>query len=242
MDERKLSRVELFAFPAKTGCSVILKLSCGQEAGWGECVLPGRCGGVDLFKWSRFLRDIRRCTVGEAFLRTSCPDQRRSGPPEQLEMTRLALLDLEARQQGRCLLDLVESPPPLRLAAGAESADFSAYPGAITVASSGRTGRASAPLRHLHPGADGSLFELIHRARKLRSQGFALVLHRDGWIGPACSTLRLLADRLQARWYEKEEDAQPDALCPSAAPRRGTGFDPETALLIDKSVAYCSLL
>lgn len=77
MDQNKLSQIELFAFDSPpfllsgTGQSercwhVVLKLSCGKQCGFAECILSADDTAVDLIRWGSFLMNIRNRTLEEA--------------------------------------------------------------------------------------------------------------------------------------------------------------------------------
>lgn len=76
MDNTRLSRIELFAFHTRpafmhrlepSGCWYgMLKLTCGEQISYGECILCADDNAVDLIKWGAFLKPMRHCTVEEA--------------------------------------------------------------------------------------------------------------------------------------------------------------------------------
>lgn len=77
MDNTRLSRIELFAFNTRpsfmhrlepSGCWYgVLKLTCGEQISYGECILCADDNAVDLIKWGSYLKPMRHCTVEEAF-------------------------------------------------------------------------------------------------------------------------------------------------------------------------------
>lgn len=78
MNQIKLSRIELFAFDSPPSflygaeqadpCNYgVLKLTCGNQSGFGVCILSKDALAVDLIKWGSFLTDIRHHTLEEAF-------------------------------------------------------------------------------------------------------------------------------------------------------------------------------
>ena len=76
MNNARLSRIELFAFNTRpsflsgsesSGCWYgVLKLTCGRQISYGECILCADDNAVDLIKWGSFLKNVRNCTVEEA--------------------------------------------------------------------------------------------------------------------------------------------------------------------------------
>ncbi|CAM4291751.1 hypothetical protein [Paenibacillus typhae] len=76
MINNRLSRIELFAFSSRPsfmhhsepyGCWYgVLKLTCGQQICYSDCVLCAGDHGVDLIKWGSFLKGICHCTIEEA--------------------------------------------------------------------------------------------------------------------------------------------------------------------------------
>lgn len=103
MNQNKLSQIELFAFDAPpfllcgTGQSercwhVILKLSCGKQSGFAECILSADDTAVDLIKWGSFLMNIRNRTLEEALEIVRHKDS--EWAKNQLKLVQTALLKL----------------------------------------------------------------------------------------------------------------------------------------------------
>jgi hypothetical protein len=77
MNNARLSRIELFAFNTRpsflsgsesSGCWYgVLKLTCGRQTGYGECILCADDNAVDLIKWGSYLKSLRHCSIEEAF-------------------------------------------------------------------------------------------------------------------------------------------------------------------------------
>ncbi|MCL6457636.1 MAG: hypothetical protein K6T85_06485 [Gorillibacterium sp.] len=251
MNERKLSQIELFAFDepqcfynevGKLGnCRYgILKLTCGEEMGWGECIMSANTKAVDLIKWGAFLRDISKHSLDEAMAIV-----RRAGSSwqqNQLEVVQMALLDMSARLQGKSLAELVQIQHTLGIAVGAELSTTHNYRKTVKTSSNTWPQKERADTRHIHPVFGSSLIETIRYARQLRNQGFNINIHRDYLIGPARSSLLLLSKTLNAAWSETESESQPIALCGSPSSIYGTGFDLDMPTLVNKSSAYFSVL
>ncbi|WP_040952832.1 hypothetical protein [Gorillibacterium massiliense] len=101
MENCNLSRVELFAFTAqpatqgpdrKTCRPILLRLSCGDRAGYGECLLPDTGKPIDLIRWGAFLKGFRNATLEEAHLLTILHAD--GWTPDQVRMARAALAEL----------------------------------------------------------------------------------------------------------------------------------------------------
>ncbi|MNB71640.1 hypothetical protein D3C75_182130 [compost metagenome] len=112
MDQRSLSRIEVFVFkapwpafcgPESSGNSRfgILKLTCKAGYSWAQGLLCANDRDFDLMKWSSFLRTIRHCRLDEAIeiVRRLSPEWEQT----QREMVQIALLDLQAKLQGKVL-------------------------------------------------------------------------------------------------------------------------------------------
>ncbi|RCX23759.1 hypothetical protein DFP94_1011361 [Fontibacillus phaseoli] len=103
MNSARISRIELFAFDAKPsftkkpqqpGCLyLVLRLSCGEQISYGECVVPKKDNGMDLIKWGAFLRCIRFATLEEGFMAVRFHE--REWTTSQLELLQSALSGLQ---------------------------------------------------------------------------------------------------------------------------------------------------
>ncbi|WP_342565590.1 hypothetical protein NST84_10910 [Paenibacillus sp. FSL R7-0345] len=95
----RLSRIELFAFSSRPsfmhhsepyGCWYgVLKLTCGKQICYSDCVLCAGDHAVDLIKWGSFLKGICHCTIEEAddYVRL----HGREWTPDQLILLKAAL-------------------------------------------------------------------------------------------------------------------------------------------------------
>lgn len=112
MEQRRLSRIEVFVFkapwPAFGGLEIsgssrcgILKLTCKAGYSLAQGLLCEDDTEFDLMKWSGFLRTIRHCRLDEAIEIVRClsPEWEQT----QQEMVQTALLDLQAKLQGKVL-------------------------------------------------------------------------------------------------------------------------------------------
>ncbi|MBY9078634.1 hypothetical protein KIH86_07945 [Paenibacillus sp. HN-1] len=126
MDQRSLSRIEVFVFkapwpafcgPESSGnsCCGILKLTCKAGYSWAQGVLCADHKEIDLMKWSGFLHTIRHCRLDEAIeiVRRLSPEWEQT----QREMVQMALLDLKAKLQGKVLSTHIQTDLRLRAAA-----------------------------------------------------------------------------------------------------------------------------
>lgn len=126
MDQRRLTRIEVFVFnspePIHYGMEAtqdcrygILKLTCKGGCSWGACLLSANTKTFDLIKWSSFLRTIYHCRLEEAM------DKVHSEGAEweqvQLELVRGALQDLKAKLQGKSCVGHIQQGRLYRVAA-----------------------------------------------------------------------------------------------------------------------------
>lgn len=136
MDQRRLSRIEVFVFdspePIHYGMEAdpgsrygILKLTCKGGSSWGACLISANTNTFDLIKWSSFLRMIYHCRLEEAI------DKVRTHGSEwdqtQFELVQDALQDLKAKLQGKSLADHIEQGRLYRAVAGGRDSRGGGY-------------------------------------------------------------------------------------------------------------------
>lgn len=127
MDQRRLSRIEVFVFdspePIHYGMEAepdsrygILKLTCKGGSSWRACLISANTKPFDLIKWSSFLRMIYHCRLEEAI------DKVRTHGSEwdqtQFELVQGALQDLKAKLQGKSFAGHIEQGRLYRAVAG----------------------------------------------------------------------------------------------------------------------------
>lgn len=85
MNSGRLSHIELFAFdhqpsftdrPVRPGSLyLLLKLSCGKQACYGECVISPDGEAFDVTKWGAYLRGIHHCNSEEIRMTVALQEQ-----------------------------------------------------------------------------------------------------------------------------------------------------------------------
>lgn len=228
MLDKRISGIEIFEFDIHASfhyqlgklkqCRYgLLKITCEGLSGWGECVMSVNDTRFELINWSSFLNKFKKLTIQEA-IKTVKANQSLWGKTKT-ELVEMALFDLSSRLLRKLLIEL----------AGLPINEF--YFGHI-----------NAEECHIHPGCHGSLFETMHFAQQLKSNGFHLQIHKDYLIGPACSALQLLACRLGAEWKEVDNYPEPKPLCPVSHTLLGTGFQLDSLTLFRDSHAYFAVV
>lgn len=134
MGQNHISLIELFAFnnntpvlykidQSKQKWVIILKISCGERIGFGECDFTTEIKSIDLIKWGSFLMNIRRCTLEEAMTIVHCKGL--EWEDNKLLLVYNALLQLVQTQQLR-----------MKVAVGTTGSDSSISTGNLQLTSS----------------------------------------------------------------------------------------------------------
>lgn len=127
MDQRRISRIEVFVFdspePIHYGMEEapncrysILKLTCKGGCSWGACLISANIKTFDLIKWSSFLRTIYHCRLEEAIDKVRILGS--EWDQTQFELVQGALQDLKAKLQGKFLAGHIHQGRLYRVAAG----------------------------------------------------------------------------------------------------------------------------
>lgn len=129
MDQRRLSRIEVFIFDApelihygmeavQDTRYVILKLTCKGGCSWGACLISTNIKTFDLIKWSSFLRTIYHCRLEEAIDKVRIHGS--EWDQTQLELVQGALQELKAKLQGKFLAGHIQQGRLYSVAVGEE--------------------------------------------------------------------------------------------------------------------------
>lgn len=133
MNQRRLSRIEVFVFDApwpfhhateSSGkCRYgVLKLTCKAGCSWGAGILSAEGDHFDVIKWSSFLRSIRNHRLEEAI--EIVQQLGAQWEPGQQEIVQTALLDLKARLQGKVVTSHLQMVPYSRTAGAGGTPPF----------------------------------------------------------------------------------------------------------------------
>lgn len=78
MNSDRLSRIELFAFDTRPSFArkpvlagsvyLVLRLTCGEQVYYGECVVTMNGKALDLIKWGAFLLSIHHSSLEELLM------------------------------------------------------------------------------------------------------------------------------------------------------------------------------
>ncbi|WP_355318905.1 hypothetical protein [Paenibacillus jiagnxiensis] len=234
MTEARITGIQLFEFDIDTcyqrgrgrlrGCRYgLLQINCGTYTGWGECVMSVNDRSFNIVKWASFLHSLKGMTIQEALITTGL--HRILWGENKADMTQTALLDLCARMENKFIAAEILIRTSTRH---------------LMENSNIRVNRNR--IHHIHPGDKNTLIETMAYAKLLWLQGYPLEIHKDHLIGPACSALKLLSSALKVKWMENEVDHEPASLRNIVTHTVGTGFDPDSEELFQKSSAYYSAL
>ncbi|WP_157279847.1 hypothetical protein [Paenibacillus swuensis] len=86
------------------------------------------------------------------------------------------------------------------------------------------------------------MLDTVEQASRLRRQGYALSFHKDYLIGPGCTAMQVVSLSLEGAWLTEDAYPEPQPLCTTCESLYGTGFQLDTATLVEKSRAYFAVL